>query len=175
MVARKKRKPAGRGRPALKETVKATWINGGNTVRFVFSEDMVAKLREFHMSMFSVFYTGGLVRPDKVFDPYKAIRLEFMQFSDLSIPAVFVRIEPPTYDPKGHRLWRAKNGRRFFAQTPVKPIGVKPGQETVTLEHLFEESSPQMLGGGMLLIFPDDYMVFPGRKNRKVFKQKTPA
>lgn len=161
---RKKKDP--RGRKPVQESIRANWCGAdGRTVRFAISEDVVQHLKKMHDFMFGVMYHGGL-GVGAGYDPYRTIRIEFMRFDDLHIPGVFVRIEPPTYAPKGHRMWRAPTGRRFFVEVLARDIGVLDAQPPCQVEYLFDETMPRVLGGGMLFTFPDHVMIFEGKKRR---------
>lgn len=164
------RKTETRGRKPISQRIRATWIDHGRSVRLTLSEDIVQTLKHMHDEMFSVFYLTAL-RRQRDYDPYKAIRIEFVPFNDMSIPAVLVRIEPPTFDPQGHRLWRPGKGRRFYVQVRAAAIGLLEGQPATELDFIYQEHNARLLGGGIMVIYPDRVTAFPGPKNRRPIKE----
>ncbi len=131
-----------------------------DVVRFEFSEDVVRHLIELRDRKYP---TMPYLTPDHRF---MFLRIQFAKFADIGMPAVFVHLEPPIYDPRpgGSRsLVRAKNGRRFQTQVKGSLIGVKPDWPTTPLTLLWadQEGNPMQ---GLVLIFPDDAMLFPGPK-----------
>lgn len=169
-MPRKKKRKSNAGRKPLFNTVKASWTNKGKTIRFTVSEDLAEEFKRAHGAFFNSFYQIEMARQRH--DPYRYIRIEFVRFEELGIPAVLARIEQPTFNPTGHRLWKDKVGRRFFVQVQAKAIGVKEGQENVTIETLYAADLPGTLAGGMMFIFPDDYMEFQGAKDRAAIHRK---
>jgi hypothetical protein len=155
---KKRLRRKGGGRKPIMERIRATWVNYGKCVRFDISEDIADQLQKAHHAMFGAFYMHTLMRAK--FDPYKIIRIEFMRFEDTGIPGVFMRIEPPTFAPEGKKLWRSRPRRKILVQAQAKELGLKESQKPVNVEILFEPKMPGMLGGGMMMIFPDEYMNF---------------
>lgn len=158
---RRKRRP-GAGAPPQKDLVHLLSTGKDKAyLRLTFTEDVIDKLVEMHSKVFGAFVTAHRLNKK-----YEGLRIQFARLVDMSIPGIFCRIEPPTWDPRGKRLWRAPNSRRFQVTIACSKVGVKPGVPPVYLEQLYHESVPNTLGGGMLLMFPDSYMEFDGPKNR---------
>lgn len=154
-----------RGRKPVAGTVRVNWCGiKGRTVRFAISEDLVNKLRTMHMAAFSVAYG-----PATLFGSYNPLltpRVEFMRFDDLGMNAVMLRIEPPTYDPKGVRLRRDPKGRRWYAEIPAHRLGVHPNMLPREIEYMVDDKNPRALGGGMIFVLPEEVMVPPRSKAR---------
>lgn len=171
----RKKKIETRGRKPAIDTIRANWIDGGKYVRLSISDDLVAQLKTAHAAMFQAFYLNSFVRRETGYDPFKAIRIEVMRFDDITMPAVLVRIETPNFDPKGHRLWQAKTGKRWYVQFRAAELGLRDSMPATKLEYLFEPASPKLLGGGMVLLFPDECMIYEGKKNRAPLKRRQKA
>lgn len=86
-------------RPPKLETVNV-YSAGKNKARFTFTADVMNKLVDLHLGLFGGFYFMPAAKGQR----HRMFRLQFVRFADLRIPAVFVRIEPPTYDPRGKRI-----------------------------------------------------------------------
>lgn len=148
------RKPGGGRPPATGVVHMLTTGDSEAYVRISFSEDVIDKLVEMHAAVFGAFTMAHRLNRN-----YTGLRIQFARLVDMSIPAVFVRIEPPTWDPKGKRLWRPPHSRRLQVTIACSKIGVRPGVKPAYLEQMYHESMPGVLGGGMILNFPDDYMM----------------
>jgi len=162
---KKKRDPFKNNRykaPPLHDVIKCAWCNGGKEIRLTIAENLVGELERAHRAMFGFMYHSDLVKAQ--FDFRKLMRIEFMKFEDTGIPGLFIRVEPPTFYPLGHKLWRRTDGRSYFTQHRALPLGIKENMPSLTLEYIYEPSMPGALGGGMLLIFPDEYMAWSPRK-----------
>lgn len=153
-------KPA-RGRPPLADAVKMIRATAKDVCRFELSENVVAKLITLRDARYPQM---PYITPDHRF---MFLRLQFAKFADIGMPAVFVHLEPPVYDPRpgGSRsLVRARNGRRFQTQIKGSLIGVKPDWPTTDLTLLWADQQGNPMQG-LVLIFPDDAMTYPGPKS----------
>lgn len=156
---RRKRVP-GAGAPPQKGLVHMLSTGKNKAyIRLTFTEDVVDTLVEMHDKVF-----GAFVAAHRANKRYEGLRVQFARLVDMSIPGIFCRIEPPSWDARGKRLWRPPHSRRFQVTIACSKIGVKPNCYPVYLEQIYTESMPNILGGGMLLMFPDSYMEFDGPK-----------
>lgn len=165
MAPRKKKPaPARRGRKPSTKTIRASWVGPmGTVLRLSISSDVVEHLKRAHDAAFGIMYGFGSFHAARAgYDPYKMMRIEFMRFEDTGIPAVFIRIEPPTYNPTGHRMWRVPGGHQFQVEVRCSEVGLKTDLPPLKCEYLFDEARPKVLGGGMMVTFPDHYMNFGG-------------
>lgn len=170
MARRRKRKRApGHGFQPSRETVRVNWLGpDGRDARFAISEDLIEELRRMHDEVFGAVYATSPGRFQPGYDRMAAVRLFFTRFADLNLPVVHLRIEPPTYNPKGHRIWRHKSSRQWYVTIRAERIGLKNAQPSIgRLEYLYDEKRAAVMGGGLLLCFPDDAMLQPGRKTRR--------
>lgn len=136
-----------------------------NKVRFVFSADVMNKLLELHLKLWGVMYSPLTPRENR----HRMFRLQFVRFADLHIPAVFVHIEPPTYDPRGKRVTHPKPN---YYQAEIVATKLK-------MRHPFKAMHPELLwadqgkpGGlnGLILNFPDEAFDFEGPATPLPFK-----
>lgn len=157
-----------RGRKPANRSIRANWCGPkGEVLRLSFSEDLVEHLKRAHDQAFGIMYGFGSFHAARGgYDPYKNLRMEFMRFEDIGIPGVFVRIEPPTYTPFGKRMWKETQGRRYAVEVRCAEVGVKIDLKPMACEYLFDETQPKTLGGGLMVLFPDDAMEFSGAKRR---------
>lgn len=170
-----------RGRKPSHHTIRVNWVGEDlDVLRFTISADLVEQLKRAHDAAFGILYGFGSLHEARAgYDPYKTIRIEFMRFEDTGIPAVFIRIEPPTYHPTGHRMWKVPNGHQFQVEVRCREVGVKPDMPNLKCDYLFDEKQPKVLGGGMIVSFPDHYINFSGVpvnhdiENARVQRRKT--
>lgn len=145
-------------RPPKTETVNV-YAGPPNKVRFCFTADVINKLLELHLKLWGVMYSPLTPRDKR----HRMFRLQFVRFADLHIPAVFVHIEPPNYDPRGKRLMHdARHPNIYYSEivaTKLKMI------------HPFKAYHPELLwadqgkpGGlnGLIMNFPDEAFDFVG-------------
>ena len=52
--------------------------------------------------------------------------LQFIKFTDISIPAVVMRLEPYSFAPQGAKMYQPKGQRVYRASVTCDRIGVKP-------------------------------------------------
>ncbi len=162
----RKRRPGG-GRSISTDTARVTSYGRTHSfLRITLSEDLVEMLIDMHDKVF-----GGMLRRTKPkkdeITHYEGTRLEFARLMDMSIPAIFLRVEPPSFDPKGYRLFRpGGRGRQYCVQIKASRVGVKDNIATCRLETMLQQSAPNLFGGGMLLLFPDEAMIYDGPKAR---------
>lgn len=137
--------------------------NKGRYIRLIFSEDVLFSLVKMHFKVWEYDMINS-VRMTKE-ERLKKLRLQFARLADIAMPGIFVRVEPPTYDPHGRRIRREGiRGTQYSVQILASKLGLKDGVPSTHLEMLYQESSPGTLGGGMILLFPDEYMIYPGEK-----------
>lgn len=145
-------------RPAKTETVHVYAIPA-NKVRFSFTADVMEKLLDLHLGLWGAFYFNVAPRGQR----HRTFRLQFVRFADLRIPAVFVMIEPPTYDPHGKRIHHTPKHPNTYA---CEIVATK-----LKLRYPFKPWHPELLwadqgkpGGlnGLILNFPDEAFDFDG-------------
>lgn len=135
-----------RGRPKNVGIVKvAQEAPGRSVLRFSFAEDIIEKLLRQR--------DGAGVSLNRSTE--RGQRMEFLAFSDKSIPAVFVRLAQPSFDPIHNKLVRASS-RSFRIVMKAEKIGVKAEIPNIELKTLWIDNPK-----GLLLIFPDEYMLSP--------------
>lgn len=160
-----RRKKDTRGRKPVSQSVRANWRGpNGRVVRFALSADIVEKLRMMHMAAFSMMYGPAALLAGH--NPLRRPRVEVRRLDDFGLPAVLLRIEPPSYDPKGVRLARDPRGQRWFVEVPARAIGVHPNMLPHEIEFVFDEKNPRLLGGGIILMLPADVMLPPREKKK---------
>lgn len=137
-----------KGRPKNVGVVKvAQEAPGRSVLRFSFAEDIIEKLLRQR--------DGAGVSLNRSTE--RGQRMEFLAFSDKSIPAVFVRLAQPSFDPIHNKLTRTK--RSFRIVIKAEKIGVKNEIPNIELKTLWIDNPK-----GLLLIFPDEYMLAPTPK-----------
>jgi hypothetical protein len=152
-----------RGRPPAKDQVRIVSLGRDyQRVRIAFSEDILERLIEMYEYDFDQFVFGRGAMSDR----YKVLRMQFAPFVNLAIPAVLMRIEPPTYDPFGSRIRRTPRGRQFIVEILAAKIRVKDGIQSQNLEHYLADLPGKNQLRGVVLQFHDDDMIFPGPKTR---------
>ncbi len=150
-------------RPLQTDIVRA-YSTRKNTIRFVFTADVLKRLIALHMKLHLLSY---LTMP--YVDPrlrYRVFRLEFARLADLRIPGVLVRVEPPTYDPHGKRIHRVyKHRNQFFVEIVATKLKIRHPFPPRHLELLWaDEGRPGELNG-LILTFPDEDMLFEDRRD----------
>lgn len=153
---------------ARRKTVPRVWLldsvhvvnpKGTNKLRFTFTRDIIDRLIAAHMKLYDAFYWNVVDRTAM----YRQYRLQYVRFADLRVPAVFVMIEPPTFDPRGKRLHRISNNQ-FYSEIVATKLKVNPERlHAHRAEHYWAE---QGLGGlnGVVINLPDEAMVYDGPK-----------
>lgn len=170
MPKRKKRKTQSHGVAPKQDAIRANWTGlNGNRVRLAISEDLINDLKTMHDAVFGAVYQTSFGRYQPNYDPMAGTRVFFTRFADWSLPVVHMRIEPPTYNPKGHKIWRTKHSRQYFVEVYADALGLRHNLAPLDVGHLFDVAHPKFMGGGMLLTFPDAAMAHRG-KVRKVPK-----
>lgn len=116
---------------------------------FAISYDLVAELFRMHDELYKVY----LYNPKPLRERWREHRVEFGRLMDMRIPGVLLRIEPPSYNPHGGRLWLPKGSRSFHTQVAARKLRVKPNLDTKVLEHMVAEDMR-----GIMVTFPDEDM-----------------
>jgi hypothetical protein len=130
---------------------------GRRLLRFTLSEDVMAHLYELHDKLYSVWYYGDKSLKKR----FRQNRMQFVRFRDLGIPAVFMRIEAPSINPTGRRIWQPHNSRQYNCQVMAAEIRVKDNIPSRILEQLWMDDISML---GVMLTFPDEDMKPPGTK-----------
>ena len=155
----KRKGPETRGRKPSTETVKVTTLARSGkslrTARLIFSEDVVFKLLDLHERLYASFYYDS--RADRL----ARLRFQFGRLSDTGIPGLFVRVEPPSYDPRGSRVRRVHKRRTFYCQILCKKLGLRDGIKVTNAELMWHDSIDDMLHNGLYLMLPDNYVLPP--------------
>lgn len=156
--------PDRRGRAVAVDTVRVNATLQGKTLVFAISEDIMDRLIELHNRVFRGYMVGIPEARQK-----RTMRMLFVRFIDMGMPAVMIRIEEPTFDPKGLKIWRPPDSRRWFCQIRARRIGVRDGITPQALEHIWMDQSAA--DRGLILIFNDADMLHVGPKTdiRKLF------
>lgn len=156
-----------RGRPPALDTVRVYSIGMAKrgtitterpSLVFEISNDLIEELFRIHDLTYAPFLYGALDKPDR----YKAHRLQFVRFRDIGIPGALIRVEPPTYDPHGARLWKPNKGACFRTQVLARKLRVLPGIPRQHLEHFIDDTNLK----GLVVTFRDEDMEYPGEKVR---------
>lgn len=157
----RKGRPDRRGRPASNDTVRIVALGRDyGQIRFFLSEDIMEKLIE----LYEVDYQVFIINKGPMSERYRGLRLQFAPFVNLNIPAILLRIEPPTYDPRGSRIRRAKGGRQFLADILCAKIRVKNAILSQELEHFWADLPGRNQLHGLIVNFHDDDMLFPSER-----------
>lgn len=136
-----------------------------NKLRFTFSGDVIEKLAVMHMGLFGAFYW-------QIADPrerWRTLRLQFVRFADVGVPAVFVMIEPPTYDPHGKRIHRSSptsGNSQFYAEIVATKLKVKHAMldgKSFIANHYWAEQGAGGLNG-IVIDLPTYLMEYDGPK-----------
>lgn len=110
-----------------------------------------------HMALYGSFYW-------QIIDPryrWRTLRLQFVRFADLRIPAVFVHMEPPTFDPRGKRLQRTGNNA-FSVEIVATKLKVRhAGFPSHIADHYWAEQGVTGLNG-IIINLPEEFMEFNG-------------
>ncbi len=125
---------------------------------FVFSEDVIESLVQMYdldWGMFSAL--RGEMR-------YRTLRLEFARLGDLGQPLVFVRIEPPTYDPHGSRIRRIRHSHQYTAQVLASKVRVRDNLPSQALNYFWGDRPGHALlqPHGLFIQFNDEDMILAG-------------
>lgn len=145
-------KPLRHPRPAVTDTVRAYAV-APNKIRIVFTTDVIEKLLELHMKVHGGFY----FMPVRNSQRYRQFRLQLGRMSDLRIPAVFVQIEPPTFDPRGRRIMkRPKNVNHYFIEIVATKLRLRHPIPARKLELLWADQGKPGGMNGLVLTFPDE-------------------
>jgi len=138
------------GRPPARDQVTVMSIGPKlDVLRFVLSFDVVEHLLQIR--------DGPGSRLGKW--NWNSLRLEFVTFKDVTMPAVLVRLEPLNFDPRCPRLTRRKDGYRFTVQERARKLGVDKGITTKRLDLLWADKEL----GGLILQFPVGDMLYARR------------
>lgn len=135
-----------RGRLPLTETVSVLSTGKDDRVlRFTVSWDIVEKLLQIRDG------------DDQTLGPWSfpGLRMQFVRFVDDSLPAVLIRLEPVSFDPRAPRLTKALTGRRFYASERAAKLGVCNGILTQRLQTLWAEKM-----GGLIVQFQEGDMLY---------------
>ena len=143
----KRRMPRSGTRPPITNTARVSQFSAGRDVLlFRFSFDIVERLLRKRDGSGAVLNTRS----------WKGLRMEFMSFTDKSIPAVFVRLARPSYDPHDPKLTKDAKGHTFRTSIKAEKVGVKSEIAAQRLKLLWIDNP-----AGLLLVFPDECMISP--------------
>ena len=119
-------------------------------LKFLISEDLIFELLRMHDTLYKVYFFDRTPKADR----YKKHRIEFARLLDMGIPAVLMRIEPPSYDPHGAKFTRY--GRQYTLQIAARKLRVKPGIARQNLSFYLAEEMR-----GIMVNFAESDMVPP--------------
>lgn len=144
-------------RPAKTDTVRVSFARK-NTARFSFTADVMEKLLDLHLGVFGAFYVQYTPKGQR----HRMFRLQFARLADLRIPAVFVRIEPPTYDPHGKRIrHNPQHPNVYLCEIVLTKLKLRPGPfKPYHPELLWADSGRVGDLNGLILNFPDEAFDF---------------
>lgn len=145
-----------RGRKPTQGQLRVYPTAGGKVLRFVISDDIVLRMTELCERVY-----GGLLPPQDIRKRMRNTRMLFVRFIDTGIPAVLMRIEEPTFDPRGNKLHQVKKGKRWIVEIRAKRIGVRDNLPAQVLD-FFETEDLAMRG--MIVNFNDADMIHVGPK-----------
>lgn len=151
---KKKQTKPKRGRPKA-TNVSVTPITQ-TKIQVTFPEEVIRRLLELHDEKHMFKYDTP--REHR----WAEMRIEFARLGDLGMPAVFVRFEAPSFNPRGYRLRRV--GVRYIVRLNPTKIGLRHDLKTRRPEHMWFDIDPNILGLG--LIFDDADMLSPGEATR---------
>lgn len=156
-----RRRNPGAGRPSATDVVRVQH-DGGGRLGIYFSTDMIDRLIALCP------YAESLRRYDHPEEPYKNYRLQFARLIDMSIPGFFVRVEPPSFDPRGYRFARCDGGfgARVRCRILASRLGVDASKLVACVPELLFDEKVDAMGGGMVVLLPDECMIFDGPKHR---------
>ena len=173
MLTRSKRRKTKKGRPSrvgaprARDTIRAfSTARDYDIVRFHFSEDIVDKLFE----LYDLDY--ALINPTYGFERHKQHRLQFVRCADMGLPLVLVRVEPPSFDPRGQRMWRPENGHQYITAIKARRIGVTDGLMNKKLEHYWADLPGRNQLRGLIIVFPDDDMLLTPEARARAGKSR---
>jgi hypothetical protein len=146
-------------RPRLTDSVRA-YSSGKNKIRFTFTADVIKKLLDMHMNIWMHMYLTQVISQQQ---RHRHFRLEFARLADIRIPAVFVRIEPPTYDPRGRRI-RKITENQLTCEITAPKIKVRWPIPPTQMELLWADQGIPGGLNGLIMTFPDEYMIYDGPK-----------
>lgn len=146
-------RPKANPRQLVTETVRA-YTSRKNRIRITFSADVIKKLIDIHMDIFREHYLVPVHPKQRL----RQFRLQFARLADIGIPAVFVRIEPPTFDPHGKRIHRVYRNQ-FYAEIVASKLRMRCPIPARKLELLWADQGNPYGLNGLILTFPDEDMV----------------
>lgn len=138
-------------RPAQEETVHAYSIPP-HKIRLSFTADVIEKLLRLHMQLHGGFYFAP-IRPSEM---YRQFRLQLGRFADLRIPGVFVQVEPPTFDPRGRRIYPGPSRNKFLIEVSATKLRLRHPIPPRRLELLWADQGKLGEMNGLILTFPDE-------------------
>ena len=145
------------GKPLL-QTIRMEAIRYDKAVaRFYISEDIMLELLAMHDRLYGSYYYHHDAQ-----ERQKMLRMSIARLADMHIPAVFMRIEAPTFNPVGYKLRRPKNSRRYIVEIKADKIRLRPGVKTQVLDWYYIPNMPG--GGGVMVNFADEDFDFPPRE-----------
>lgn len=151
-------KPKRKARPPITDQVRV-YSAGANKLKFIFTVDVLRKLIDMHMMLYAEHYLIRIIDP---YTRYRQFRIEFARLADLRIPAVFIRIEPPTFDPRGKRIHPMKSPNTYFVEIVATKLKVRHPIPPRKLELLWADQGKPGELAGLIMTFPDEDMVFDG-------------
>lgn len=162
-IARTTGLPDRRGRAKVLDQVRMRSEQKGTVVAFALSEDIMLQLLHLHDSLFKGLL--ATIHPER---RKRMLRVEFIRMIDFGVNAVMLRVEAPSYDPKGNRIKPPVKGRQWIARIRARRIGMRDHVTPKIIEHIWMDE-PQYRA--IVLIIPEEDMLHPGPKIdvRKVF------
>jgi hypothetical protein len=153
---RRKKRRKGQGRKPKQGVIRiASFGRDYRSVHFVFSEDVIDKLVHMHDEEYGMFvYLTGEAR-------YRTLRLQFARLADIGMPAILIRIEPPTYDPHGSRMRRTRTGRQYAAQILASKLRLKNGIQSQAPEYFWADQPGRGGLKGVIVQFDESEMLLP--------------
>lgn len=156
-----KRKVDRRGKPPALDNVRICIGSRDQVAKFSFSHDIIDRLFELHDQVWGAYvYTYG---PNR----HRSHRLQFVRCADLGIPAVMVRIEPPSYDPRGSRFRKDTKGRKYLCGIKAWKLGLRPETPGRKLETWWADLPGKGQLHGLIMQFNDEDMLDPVTSRQK--------
>lgn len=158
---RRRRRKKGGGRKPIPGRIRVSSnARDYRSVHLAFSEDVIEKLVELYDEDYREQIPIPILRGEA---RYNTLRLEFVRLAWMGIPAVMVRIEPPSFDPHGSRIRRIAGSRQYMTQILAEKIGIKNGIQNQLVEYFWADlpnQGPNPMHG-VIMQFEDFEMLLP--------------
>lgn len=115
------------------------------------SDDIMQRLIAAHDRLYRVILPPYMLKARE-----KHLRIEFVRLADLSIPGVMLRIEQPSFDPRGNRV--RHQGYQWYIRVSARRIGLR-SNHLPTVVNFYETNDSNMRG--LILNFDDADMLPP--------------